>query len=73
MHARRALTTATLALSLGSVTACSLGGGTTDGAAGPGGESRTVVVATHDSWVMSKKVLQEFTAKTGYTVKVEPS
>ena len=73
MHARRAPITATLALSLASVTACSLGGGTTDGATGPGGESKTVVVATHDSWVMSKKVLKEFTAKTGYTVKVEPN
>ena len=38
-----------------------------------GGTGKTVVVATHDSWAMSKKVLAEFTRKTGYTVKVEPN
>jgi thiamine transport system substrate-binding protein len=73
MHARRALTTATLALALGPLAACSVGGGTTDTATGPDGATKTVVVATHDSWAMSKKVLKEFTAKTGYTVKVEPN
>jgi thiamine transport system substrate-binding protein len=31
------------------------------------------VVATHDSWAMSKDVLKEFTAKTGYTAKIEPN
>jgi len=32
-----------------------------------------VVVATHDSWNMSKKVLREFTDETGYDVVVQPS
>src|SRR3954452_2648468 len=34
---------------------------------------KTVVVATHDSWAMSKSVLAQFTKKTGYHVKVEPN
>ena len=32
-----------------------------------------VVVATHDSWNMPKKVLRQFTEETGYTVKIQPS
>jgi thiamine transport system substrate-binding protein len=73
MHAWRALTTAAgLTLALSSATACSVGG-TTDRATGPDGQSKTVVVATHDSWAMSKKVLAEFTARTGYAVKIEPN
>jgi thiamine transport system substrate-binding protein len=72
MHALRALTTAGLALALTSATACSVGGGTTEESAGSG-PGKTVVVATHDSWAMSKDVLKEFTAKTGYTVKIEPN
>jgi thiamine transport system substrate-binding protein len=49
---------------------CSVGGGSDDTSSSAG---KTVVVATHDSWAMSKKVLEEFTRKTGYTVKVEPN
>jgi thiamine transport system substrate-binding protein len=56
-------------LALGT-SACSVGG-TTDQSAGTG--SKTVVVATHDSWAMSKKVLRKFTDQTGYTVKIEPN
>jgi thiamine transport system substrate-binding protein len=37
-----------------------------------GGDSKTLVVATHDSWAMSKQVMAEFKAKTGITVKVQP-
>src|SRR6476646_837713 len=37
-----------------------------------GGDPKTLVVATHDSWAMSKKVMAEFTAKTGITVKIQP-
>ncbi|MEP7091284.1 MAG: thiamine ABC transporter substrate-binding protein [Nocardioidaceae bacterium] len=64
---------ATAALTAGAclVTGCSVGGGTSDGAGGT--PDRTVVVATHDSWAMSKKVLRAFTAKTGYTVRIEPN
>ena len=32
----------------------------------------TLVVATHDSWAMSKKVMAEFEARTGITVKIQP-
>jgi thiamine transport system substrate-binding protein len=56
-----------VALSLGLLSACSLGG-TTDN-----GSSKQVVVATHDAWAMSKGVLAQFTKETGYTVKVEPN
>lgn len=75
MHALRALTTsktltaAAVTLALGTA-ACSVGG-TTDDSNGSG--SKTVVVATHDSWAMSKKVLQEFTDQTGYKVRIEPN
>ena len=33
---------------------------------------KTLVVATHDSWAMSKSVLAKFKAETGITVKVRP-
>jgi thiamine transport system substrate-binding protein len=33
--------------------------------------SKTVVVATHDSWAMPKKVLADFTRQTGYHLKIE--
>jgi thiamine transport system substrate-binding protein len=33
---------------------------------------KTLVVATHDSWAMSKDVLAKFKAETGITVKVRP-
>jgi thiamine transport system substrate-binding protein len=36
------------------------------------GASKTLVVATHDSWAMSKKVMADFEKKTGITVKVQP-
>ena len=55
MHARRALTTAALTLSLGSAAACSVGGGTTDEATGPGGESTTVGVATPAAWARAMR------------------
>jgi thiamine transport system substrate-binding protein len=40
------------------------------GTSGPAG--KTVTIATHDSWAMSKKVLADFTSKTGITVKIQP-
>ncbi|CAN5186685.1 thiamine ABC transporter substrate-binding protein [soil metagenome] len=39
----------------------------------PTRDREQVVVATHDSWNMSKAVLQEFTQQTGYDVVVRPS
>jgi thiamine transport system substrate-binding protein len=71
MYSLRALATATaLTISLGAAAACSVGGTTdeTDSEAG-----KTVVVASHDSWAMSKDVLAQFTEKTGYRVRVEPN
>lgn len=35
-------------------------------------ESHTLVVATHDSWAMSKPVLAAFERRTGLTVKIQP-
>jgi thiamine transport system substrate-binding protein len=44
------------------------------GADGTGPESAgTVVLASHDSWNMSKPVLRQFTRETGYDVEVQPS
>jgi thiamine transport system substrate-binding protein len=59
------LTTTALGLS-----ACSLSSGTTDQGSGSA-QKKQVVVATHDSWAMSKSVMQQFTKQTGYTVKIE--
>jgi thiamine transport system substrate-binding protein len=44
-----------------------------DAGAGAAVGTKTVVVASHDSWAMSKAVLHAFTAKTGYTVRVQPN
>jgi thiamine transport system substrate-binding protein len=33
---------------------------------------KTVTIATHDSWAMSKKVMADFTKQTGITVKIQP-
>jgi thiamine transport system substrate-binding protein len=56
-------------LASGSLASCSVGGTEESTTAA----DKTVVVATHDSWAMSAKVLQAFTKQTGYTVKVEPN
>jgi thiamine transport system substrate-binding protein len=65
-----------LGLSLGAG-ACSLGGtstGSPDSAEGSGApQNPEVVLATHESWAVPKKVLAEFTRETGYEVKVEAS
>jgi thiamine transport system substrate-binding protein len=68
-YTKRALAVAGVAVWAVVLTACSVGG-TTDRADEP---AKQVVVATHDSWAMSKAVLKEFTKQTGYTVKVEPN
>jgi thiamine transport system substrate-binding protein len=54
---------------------CSLGTGGDDADAGSasGGPSKEVVVATHDSWNMSKQVLRDFEQQTGYDLTVQPS
>src|SRR3954451_20114550 len=53
----------------GLVAGCSV----TSGSEEAGSADRRVVVATHDSWAMSKDVLRQFTKATGYTVRVEPN
>ena len=50
---------------------CSVEGGSADEP--DGSQSRTVVVASHDSWAMPKKVLARFTEETGYRVEVQPN
>jgi thiamine transport system substrate-binding protein len=45
---------------------CGSSGGSGDG------DPKTLVVATHDSWAMSKDVLADFKKKTGITVKAQP-
>ncbi|MBV9830733.1 MAG: thiamine ABC transporter substrate-binding protein [Marmoricola sp.] len=39
---------------------------------GGGSHPTTLVLATHDSWAMSKKVMADFTKQTGITVTVQP-
>ena len=58
-------TTAPVAVLMLLLTGCGIGGGATE-------DPKTLVVATHDSWAMSKKVLAQFTAESGITVKVQP-
>ncbi len=59
-----------LSLSVALVATTALAGCGSD--AGGGGDPKTLEVATHDSWAMSKDVLAEFKARTGITVKVQP-
>lgn len=56
---------AALALAAPALAAC---GGSSNASSAP---SKTVVVATHDSWALPKSLLRQFTAKTGYTLKIE--
>ena len=61
-------TTAVLALlALGAAGCGSSDEGPTDNAKA----GKTVVIATHDSWAMSKEVLAEFKKQTGITVKTQ--
>lgn len=54
-----------VALGVSLLAACGGSGGQ-----GGGGGSKTVTLVTHDSFAASKKVLNEFTAQTGYKVRV---
>ncbi len=42
------------------------------GSDGSDSDPKTLVVATHDSWAMSKDVLADFKKQTGITVKAQP-
>ncbi|MEU6844014.1 thiamine ABC transporter substrate-binding protein [Streptomyces sp. NPDC046716] len=53
-------------LGLVTLSAC---GSSSDGA-GSGGDSKTVTLVSHDSWVVSKSVLADFEKTSGYQVKV---
>ncbi len=76
------LVVTTLALVL-PLTACSVvgsgspgdpGGGSTGGSGAPSTSAGgTVVVATHDSWAMSKQVLAQFSQRSGYRLRIQPS
>jgi thiamine transport system substrate-binding protein len=71
LTARGTRALATLAaLTAVAASGCSVGG--PDDSSGSSGR-KTVVVATHDSWAMSKSVLAKFTRQTGYRVRIEPN
>ncbi|MGN6251529.1 MAG: thiamine ABC transporter substrate-binding protein [Marmoricola sp.] len=55
---------AALALAVPALAACG-------SEASAGAASKTVVVATHDSWALPKSLLKQFTKQTGYTLKIE--
>jgi thiamine transport system substrate-binding protein len=67
---RRALGAAVLGtLTLSALTACGGPQSSGDGG-GKGGKDKTVTLVAHDSFAASEAVLEEFTEKTGYKVKV---
>jgi len=68
--ARATTAVAVLATLAAGLAACSVDGG---GDSSDAAADKTVVVASHDSWAMSKKVLADFTRTTGYTVTVQPN
>jgi thiamine transport system substrate-binding protein len=59
-------------LTLGSAVGLAACGSDKSPDAAAGNAGATVTIATHDSWAMSKKVLADFKAKTGITVKIQP-
>ncbi|MGA9749402.1 MAG: thiamine ABC transporter substrate-binding protein [Nocardioides sp.] len=74
--ARTRILTTALASGVLVLAGCSLGSGSEsaeDGAGPEGSAPREVVVASHDSWNMSKKVLKAFTDQTGFEATVQPA
>ncbi|MCW2858063.1 MAG: transporter substrate-binding protein [Marmoricola sp.] len=59
--------TGIVAVLLGSIVVLAGCGSSASSTAG----SKTIVIATHDSWAMSKSVMAAFTKQTGITVKIE--
>ncbi|MCT2594207.1 thiamine ABC transporter substrate-binding protein [Streptomyces sp. N2-109] len=59
-------TALTIALGLALLSACS----GSDGSQGGGDGAKSVTLVTHDSFRVSKKLLREFTEKTGYKVRI---
>ena len=68
LHTRLARAACSL-LTLAMLAAC---GSSTSSGSSSSGDPKTLTVATHDSWAMSKEVLAEFKAETGITVKIQP-
>jgi thiamine transport system substrate-binding protein len=67
---RTRVTAGILALLLGiALAAC---GSTDSGGDATAKAGKTVTIATHDSWAMSKEVMAQFKAQTGITVKIAP-
>ncbi|MET9502295.1 thiamine ABC transporter substrate-binding protein [Streptomyces sp. NPDC006622] len=65
MHTRT-FVAAVVGLGLVTLSAC----GSSDDDGSPRSASRTVTLVSHDSWVVSKKVLADFEKRSGYQVKV---
>lgn len=68
-HTRPVLTAAAVGLAVTALAAC----GASSSTAPPPAKIKNVVLVTHDSWVMPKSVLADFTRKTGYVVTVRSS
>lgn len=62
---------AVVGLAVSSLVACGSGSATAPSTAAT--KIKNVVLVTHDSWVMPKSVMADFTKKTGYTVTVRAS
>ena len=71
LHTPLARATGTL-LALAVLAACGSSGADDPSSSGSPTSSKTLTVATHDSWAMSEEVLAEFEAETGITVKIQP-
>ncbi|MFD4504255.1 thiamine ABC transporter substrate binding subunit [Streptomyces sp. NPDC058457] len=63
MHTRT-FVAAAVGLGLVTLSACS------SSSSGSGAESKTITLVSHDSWAVSKNVLQDFEKQSGYQVKV---
>lgn len=68
-YTRSGLTATAIGLAAATLTAC----GSSTTATPPAAKVKSVVLVTHDSWVMPKAVLADFTKKTGYVVTVRAS
>ncbi len=72
LHTRPARATGSL-LALLVLAACGTTSAAEPSSSSSATSSKVLTVATHDSWAMDKKVLAEFKAETGITVKVQPA
>ncbi|WP_329401962.1 thiamine ABC transporter substrate-binding protein [Streptomyces melanogenes] len=70
MRSTKKMAAGALAAALGVSTLAACGGKDDTGKSEGGTKSKTVTLVSHDSFAASDAVLKEFTARTGYTVKV---